>query len=300
MVIINGFIISYAVIFGLIAAIGWGIGPVLSKYAYTSDATPITATSMQVIIGVVVLWSITFLLYGARPLYTTQVSELWPFIVGGVIGGGVARYCLYWGIDTIGASITSAVGAADPIFAVLIAAIALSEIPSNIQVLGVVITMIGVVTVSISNGGNRTGWRAHFIVIPLTAAFLYGVAAVLRRYGFSITDLPVFFVVSVSETVALLTVLCIAVGRAYNSDIHVPVNGFKYLLGSGIAYTVGTVSIFASLNSGPVVIGATLGSTAAVVNVVVVSVFLQQVERVPLQTVVGTVIGVCGVILVAL
>lgn len=290
---------NHAVIFGLLAAIGWGVGPVLAKRAYTSKGKPIHAVTVQTVMGVIVLWSITLSVHGVTPIQASSISTIWPFIAGGVIGSGIARYALYWGIDNIGASITSAVAASDPVFGVVIAAIALTEIPTPLQVLGVVLSMTGVVVVSFSDGGNRTGWRTRLVSIPLIAACLYGVAAVLRRYAFGISDTPVFFAVAVSETSALIVVLCAILLRFRQQLTSVQLNSYKYLIASGVSYTLGTASIFASLNAGPVVIGSTLGSTAALINVGVVSVFLQDVERVPIQTIIGTAIGVCGIILIA-
>lgn len=290
---------NQAVTFGVIAAVSWGLAPTFSKRAYDSSAKPITAAAAQTVIGVILIWPATLVVNGLKPVQLASLTGVWPFILAGVTGAVIGRYLLYWSIDNIGASITSAVASTDSAFAVLIAIIALAESSTTVQLAGVLFTMGGVIIVSLSSGGNRAGWETRLILIPLIAAILYAVTAVLRRYGFGLGDTPVLLAVAISETTALAIISCFVATQFREFFRGVTQNEYVYLTASALSYTTGAVALFASLDSGPVIIGVTLASTSTLVNVSVARVFLQDQERVPRQTIIGVIISVFGVILVS-
>lgn len=290
---------NHTVVFGLLAALGWGFGPVLTKRAYASAVTPLAATAVQLVIGVSVLWTLGVSLHGSVPFHSVSVATAWPFVVSGVIGGALGRYMLYWGIDNIGSSITSSLAATDPVFGGLIAMVVLSEVPTRGQLIGVVFTMSSVILVSASAGGNRSGWQTRLVVVPLLAAALYGTAAALRRYAFGVGDIPILFAVAISETTALVVVSSVGWTHLRERFSDMSVTGYRYMFASGLSYTLGTVAVFAALDTGPVVISVALGSVAPLITVIVVHLFLQNQERVPAQVIAGTGLAVCGVIFLA-
>lgn len=288
-----------ATIFGLCAGVGWGLGPVASKYAYEDGCTPVAATVVQTTIAVVVL-STLVLATQASSLTTVEFVGIAPFIVSGVVSSVVGRYLLYRGISYVGASVNSSVAATDPLFATVLGVFAISEIPSIIQIVGCVITVLGVVVVVSSDGGNKSEWRTRLIILPLFAAFLYGTGAVIRRFGLETSHVTPMLAASVNEISAIVVWGVVFFIKRESPFKGLSFSDYRYLLLTGLLFSFGTVSMFVSLHAGPVVIGTTLGSTAGVISVIASKLWLSHSESVTPLVVIGAIITVCGVILLSI
>lgn len=290
---------TVAFIFGLLAGIGWGTGPIASKKAYQNGGSAISAIVVQTSIGVISLWFISVLYYGLGDIVNLSVATIYPFVIAGLVASVIGRFLLYTGIDRVGASINSSIAATDPFFAVIVAFVFLQETPSKLQLVGCILAVIGVVVVASSGGGNKSGWKNRLVFIPLLAASLYGIGAVIRRYGFEITSVPPIIAATINETTAI--VVWVGVGILTDVGIYREVSSadYRYLLLTGLLYTFGTVSMFVSLNAGPVIIGTTLGSTAGVISVLGSRLWLGDIESVTRTVIIGSVITVLGVILLS-
>lgn len=288
------------VIFGILAAIGWGTGPIASKKAFDNGGNPIAATILQTIIGVIILSTITIIT--SPNSIKTQIlhTTIWPFILSGIVGTAIGRYLLYYSIDNIGASVTSAVAATDPLFATTIAFLFLSESFSFAEGIGVVIAVTGIVLLSQSKGGNKEGWKSKLIILPTIGAVAYGTGAAIRRFGFTSETISPIYAAAINEITALtIFLLGVAITRTSITKTITATN-YKYLLLTGCLYTGGTVSMFAALNAGPVIIGTTLGSLATVVTVIGTAIFLRQIEMITIRTIIGATISVIGTLMLIL
>jgi uncharacterized membrane protein len=245
------------------------------------------------------LWGLTAVVYGEALLEQISLATTLPFVLSGVVGSTLGRYFLYTGIKRVGASINSSIIAADPLFAVLIAATFLNEIPSVTQLAGGVIAVVGIALVAGSNGGNKTDWKRRALAIPALAAMLYGVAAVIRRYGFLETTVSPIYASAINETTALVMLSGGVLISRSRQPTEVQFENYKYLLLTGMLYAGGSMSLFAALDAGPVVIGSTLGSTAAVISVLASAVWLDD-EAVTRRVVIGTVLTIVGVVAISI
>lgn len=291
---------STAVLFGILAAIFWGLSPALSKRGFTTGGTPLLASLMLVLFGSIGLWTVTGItidFYMIRDTLTPLAVGL--FALGGVVGTGVGRLLNYSGVDKLGASINSAGVATDPIFAVAVGVVALDESVTVVQLLAVCLVVTGLAITVLSGGGNKNGWSKQALVFPFGAALAYGSGAVVRRLGLINTSVPPMQAAAINETAALFALGGYAL---FQLDIETvkaaSINSYRCLIAAGIINTVGLVSFFVSINNGPVVIGSTLAGMSTLVTVGTASIFLDDVETVSKTTIIGAVVTVIGAVLV--
>ncbi|HSK31705.1 MAG TPA: DMT family transporter, partial [Candidatus Limnocylindria bacterium] len=103
------------------------------------------------------------------------------FILVGVFVPGVARFFIFKGMDRLGASITSCLTNATPLFATVFAVSFLREQPTATNLLGTLSIVAGIV--SLSWKGAAKTWRTRDLLFPLTAAFLFAARDNLVRVG---------------------------------------------------------------------------------------------------------------------
>lgn len=289
-----------AVLFGLTTAIGWGLAPIFSKQSYGDDGDPIVASVILSIVGVIGLSIVSIAVYNVEQLLSYGLTDMYPFIISGVIATGLGRLLSYTGIDKIGASVNSAFIASNSVFAVLFAYIFLNETIVLVTTVGVVLVVIGLFTVSTSGAGNKDQKiKLSIVFIPLLAAILYGAGSVIRRFGLtSITEIPVLYAVTINEVTALVLLLLYSILFKKDTFKNITITDYKKFMLSGVFNTIGTSSSFLALNFGPVVIGATIGSTSTIITVFSTKFFLTNLERTNTKLYIGTITVVLGVILV--
>ena len=121
----------------------WGSMYVVSKIALRS-MPPVTLLALRYIVSIPALFVILKLRKKLRPLEKEDVLTI------GAIGlmGSFASFCLQMmGISRLTGSLSSLLGAMNPIFIPVLAAIFLKEELTRAKVLSVLISMIGVVTI---------------------------------------------------------------------------------------------------------------------------------------------------------
>jgi drug/metabolite transporter (DMT)-like permease len=287
-------------LFGVVAAVCWGLSPVLSKRGFAAGGTPALAALILVSIGIGGLWTATLVVYSPpRIAAGLRIGSLLTFLSGGLVGTAIGRVLNYRGIDRLGASVNSAIVAADPVFAAGIAAAALGEPLGSIQFVGVVAAVAGLAMVSLSGGGNRRDWSRRDLLFPLAAAVAYGAGAVIRRFGLQTTPTPPLQAAALNETAAFVGIgayIYTRTGVGTRGDAAL--GGYRYLIAAGLVNTVGLVALFVALENGPVVIGSTLAGLSTLVTILGSAVALRRLERVTRYTIFGAVTTVVGASLV--
>jgi drug/metabolite transporter (DMT)-like permease len=89
--------------------------------------------------GAAAIYVVIALLFGqlgtlAQPL--AGPSALWPVLLAGVVGAGVATFCFITGIRLLGAPRAAILSTFEPVVGVVLAAILLSEQPTPLQLVG--------------------------------------------------------------------------------------------------------------------------------------------------------------------
>lgn len=103
------------------------------------------------------------------------------FVLVGVFVPGIARYFIFKGMERLGASISSCLTNATPLFATFFAITFLQERPTATNLLGTLSIVAGIVLLS-WRGAAKT-WRTRDLLFPLIAAFLFAARDNLVRVG---------------------------------------------------------------------------------------------------------------------
>lgn len=280
-------------------AVFWGTAPIFSKKSFNTEGNPAIASVIYTTIGSVCLLATSFVIYGYSDVINSlSVQYLIPFVCSGIIGTGIGRILNYNGIRKLGASINSGLISFNPVFASVIALLLLDETYSHFQILAVVTSSIGLLLIAYSGGGDKQGWRKVWILLPLCGAFAYGFGAVLRRYGLQMDVIDPILATGINELSALFVVSMYVSLKSNENFFEVFDMKYTYLIIGAILNTCGILSLFVSLNQGPVVIGTTLSSLSAVVSLIITSIYMRDIEEVNKRQIAGTLITVISVVIV--
>lgn len=154
----------------------WGSVYVVSKAAMRT-IPPVTLLLLRYIVAVPTLFALLKVRGVLRPVARRDVRTV--FLIG--FTGYFVSFCLQMmGISRLTGSVSSLLGAMNPIFIPVLAAIFLKEELTRAKVLSVLISMIGVVTiVGVSGTADPVG-----VLLMLTSVFLWSSASIIiRRLG---------------------------------------------------------------------------------------------------------------------
>ncbi len=256
---------------------------------YSNSAT-VTAVSLMV-------QSVTFCaavgLHGVPEIHWSAVGLI---VVAGSFQPFV-RQMTYLGMQKIGAARSGSLRATHPFWAGLIAVGLLGETLTLRVFLGNVTVIAGIAAISWQGAKVRMEASGRYVLLPMTAAFLAGVAFPLRRAALTLSSEPLFFaaviglvglaLVGIAQTIPGLTQRYVWDRRALWA-----------FAAAGLFEAVGGAAILYALNAGEVVVIAPITATLPMWILLGTVIFLRDVERVTRATVLGTVLVVTGIILV--
>lgn len=179
----------------VVAGVGFGLFQTLNRRA-VSRMDVYLATFVQLLISAVVLATASLATQDLHLLIGAPAGALINFAVAGFIHFFVGWTLLNASQKRIGASRTSPLIGTTPLFAAIIAAVTLSEVPNLATLAGIAMIVIGVYLVSKPTSGTAsesgqppseaTGWRASWP--GLSAAFCWALSPIFIRAG--LADLP--------------------------------------------------------------------------------------------------------------
>lgn len=299
---INGMNYLLAVCGGLTAAVLWSVSNILLKKSLSQSSSSEIAAFVYSGIGSVILAistvSLDLIGYMRFPV---SKRAIFIFICAGIIGTGLGRIFSYIAVDKVGISIQSSFVSVNPVIATAIAWIGLQENITSLQLLGLLISVTGLVIISYSNGGNVTGWKKTALGYSILTPILYGTASVVRRYGLQNTDLEPVQAVTINEITALCVVTVYIVTKK-ESTITTELQESNLILLSlaGVCNTIAITALYISLKHGPVIIGTTTSSLTTVFVLIITGLCLKDIEKITQKQIFGTILTIIGVVLVVL
>lgn len=286
---------------GLMAALFWGIAPVVMKRGFSYGGRPMEAAAIVVSTGFVALWGAVLVTQGPADFAPgLSPAGYAVFLAGGLVGTALGRITNFTGIDRVGASVNSAVVSTNPLFATVMALVFLGELVSATQAAGVVVVVLGLVALTVSRGGDLTGWNVRDLAFPLVAALAYGSGGVIRRYGLTTTPAAALEGATLNETAALVGILGYFVARGGRTLPRIPPRAVGYFALSGVFNVLGVLMLFVGLERGRVAIVVTLSGTSTLFATALSALFLHDLERVTRGVAVGALLVALGVALITL
>lgn len=284
------------VLAALLAAMFWGMEPVLSKRGFVHGADTLYFGLLVVATGAVTFWGV---LLATGSGISISPSGIVIFAVGGLIGTALGRVTNLVGVDRVGASINSAIVATNPVIATVLAFFFLGESITLIQAGGVIVVVTGLIRLTIARGGDLGGWQPRELVFPLAAAAAFGAGNVIRRFGLVVTSADPMQAIAVNESAALVMLVAYAVAIRDTGIPPLPARAYGFFIASGLASALGLLMLFVALQSGRVAIVTTLSGTSTLFATALSAFVLRDLERVSRGIVVGAALVVVGVGLIA-
>jgi drug/metabolite transporter (DMT)-like permease len=258
--------VNAAVLFGLVAAIGYGITDYLSRSAGRAVGVwrSIFYGDLLVFVALAVWWSIT---PEERHVAFAAGGAAWA----GAIGSGIillaAAASLTQGLTHGAVAVVAPVAASYGAISALLS-VAAGERLSGLSALGIVVTLLGVLLVSIPEGGRReftrhlrssgAGWAAG-------AALGYGVGFWLQG-RFAVPALGALIPVCVSY--AIVVVLLPLLRRPFGISFAMPtLRQLKPVLATGLASAAAYGALSLGLATGRIAIVVVLSTLASAVTV---------------------------------
>jgi len=286
----------------LVPAVLWGFSPIFDKRGMAAGGGAVQASLVVVLVDSTCYWLAIAALEGRSAVTGVTGETLAVFAFAGVVGTAVGRVTIFIGVDRVGASLNSAILSARPLFATLIALVALGEPLGPVTGVGIVVLVAGLALLATARGGDLAGWTTRDLWWPIAAAATFAVANVSRRYGMLETPVSALEAVAINETAGLVALLAYILAWGGRDALAKPRASYRYFVGSGLLTTVAMLALMTALGleGGRIAVVDPLVATAPLFTLLFAAVFLRDVERVTKGVVGGAALIVIGAALITI
>jgi DME family drug/metabolite transporter len=274
----------------LAAALGFALARTVLKRAL-QHSTPLTAVAVSVLFTAAFLTGIAALTAPLSQLVTWLMA---PFIAAGLLAPGVGRLLTYVGIDRLGAARASAVSAAAPLFAVVLAIVLLGERPSWSLLVGAACIVGGGILLS-QRDRTSTAWRRRDLVFPALGALAFASRDIVSRWG--LRSFPHPSLAAVAATLTSVAVILLF-GLRQRGQLRADRAGVGLLLLSGLCEALGSLALWSALGAGDVSVVTPLAHAQPIFTVILAVLFLRDLEQVTWRVGLATLVMVGGAIAV--
>ncbi|ELZ05054.1 hypothetical protein C482_02831 [Natrialba chahannaoensis JCM 10990] len=285
------------ILFALGTAFAFATSSVLVRFG-VERSTPMAALAVTVTVNVVVLWTISLARYDVT-------VDLWAwryFILAGIFAPVLGRLCNYVGLERVGVNLTLPISNSNPLVVVILAIVFLGESLSVRGQFGAVATIVGgILLASATRGEDREmAIRYRDLLFPVAGAVIYGTVQLFRKAGTDLVPAPAVGAAVNLTTSLIVVMLILAAVPSQRAQLAIPRNDLLYFSLSGIASSLGLVSLYAALHSGNVVMVTPILNATPLFALGLTYAFLREHEPFSVQVLTGTVSIVIGVVLLAL
>lgn len=219
------------------------------------------------------------------------------FVAIGVLVPGVARFLIFQSMERLGATISSCLTNAGPLFAIAIAVAFLGEQPRPTNVLGAISIVAGIIALSWK--GTAKAWRTRDLIFPLTAALLFGSRDNLVR--FAVVQIPSPIVgAALAATTSLVTMSAMYV--LFGDKKPLPqsaMRGLSYFAISGFMNFLSYILSYTALSLERVSIISPLVNASSLFILPLSVLFLKDVEKLTLRKIGAIALVILGVFLIS-
>lgn len=282
-----------AQLIALAAALSYAISGIAAKRGLRYS-TPITVTLVSVAIHATVLW-IALLIFRAVPALSWWV--LFLFVLSGLLQP-ILRFLTYAGIHYVGAAAGTTLRGVHPLFSTSLAILFLGEPLNLLVVLGTIAIVAGVALISWQGRKKQASFRWWHLAYPLSAAFLAGVSHPLRRYALSLANEPLYLA-AVTGIVALPWLVSATLLPGQKQKPVWDRRAMRPFVIAGSFETLGILLGILALSVGQVVVVSPIIATSPLWIVLGSWLFLRDIERLTVRTVLGAACVVAGTIAIS-
>jgi uncharacterized membrane protein len=238
------------------------------------------------------------------PTYRMTTTAFVAFVVAGLLGTLLGRAFYYEGINRLGASITEPIKASNPLFAVLLAVVLLSDPVTGEQFTGIVLIVAGVAWLSkqtVDGDASLTDAPARALSLPFAAALMFALEPVVAKVGFNAgaSLLSGLTLKTVSAAIGMGAYLRWRDALPAPTSLLYDENRRWYVL-AGVGNSGFLLSYYAALSLAPVSLVVPILQLSPLVVMVLSYLFLRRLEHVTPRLVAGALVVVIGAIVVTL
>lgn len=211
-------------------------------------------------------------------------------------------YCMYEGIQRIGASRTAPITRGNMLISSSLAILFLGETTNIMHIIGILLIFIGVVQVSQETGIEDSDSRSMSVpnlTFPLVSMLCLGLSSPLVKFGFN-EGVPVTVGLSISRLASLIIGVLFL---QYNGlRIWRPFyDGERVLyIAAALIFALITAFVYISLDIAPVIVVRPLRGTSPFFVLLLSHLYLKDLEKITKKLVLGAILIVLGGILIGL
>ena len=282
------------ILFGLLTSICFAIASLLAQRGY--HVAPATWGAWITIAA-----NALFLL--AAHLIFESDTHLWVadnliYVAIGLFVPGVTRVLSFRGIRNLGSSVTSTIVNTTPMFSTVLAILVLGERPAPLVLLGVFLTVGGLVTVSW--GSEATSYNKSELIFPFLCALLFSFKDIAVRWGLGGGGGHPMLAAAIAAAVSTIEIFII--NRFFQGEKFampaLPVA--RWFIGSGIFTGGSFLFMYVAYSMERVSIVAPLVNSYTIFVSILTPFMARQIESVTARKLAGAALVVGGIFAVAL
>jgi drug/metabolite transporter, DME family len=246
---------------------------------------------INVLVGAVGLWIVVAVTGGPGPMTRSAVVY---FILGGLIGTVAGRLFRFLAIEHVGASVAAALINLNPMIATILAIVILGESVTLPIVAGTLVIVLGTVLLSLS--GQRVGFRARLLWLPLLSAGCFGLVSILRKLGLGGAGPLIGTALNVTTAAVAVGAFMLATGQ--REAMLTRGRPLLYFVLAGVMENTAVFLNIAALRMGTVSVVTPLYGSSPIFVLLLSFFFLRGVEVLTARVVTGTLLIVLGIYLI--
>jgi drug/metabolite transporter (DMT)-like permease len=282
------------ILFGILTSLCFAIASLLAQRGYHLSPAPWGAW-ITIAGNAMFLLAAHFALNSETRLW---VAENLLFVAVGLFVPGLTRVLSFRGIRTMGSSVTSTIVNTTPMFSTVLAILVLGERPGPLVLLGVCLTVAGLIAVSWA--AEQTSYKKIELIYPFLAALLFSLKDVTVRWGLSSGGgQPIFAagIAALTSTIEIFLITRLIHGERFSLP---PRRVLLWFLASGLFTGGAFLFMYLAFSMEKVSIVAPLINSYAVIVLILTPLMARRIESVTWRKIAGAVMVVGGIFLLSL
>jgi DME family drug/metabolite transporter len=282
------------IVFGLLTSLCFAIASLLAQRGYFAAPAPWGAW-VTIAVNALFLLAAHFILYSDTRLFA---ADNLIFIAVGLFVPGVTRVLSFRGIRAMGSSVTSTIVNTTPMFSTVLAILILEERPAPLVVVGVALTVGGLVTVSW--GGEKTSYKKSELIYPFLCALLFSMKDVAVRWGLGGGGGQPILAAGIAALTSTIEIFLITRYVQGEKFILPPAPVARWFMGSGIFTGASFLFMYLAYSLERVSIVAPLVNSYTVFVSILTPFMARRIETVTARKLAGAALVVAGIFAVSL
>ncbi|MBT4568210.1 MAG: DMT family transporter [Marinovum sp.] len=251
-----------AIVFAILSSILFALASIIAKYAlaHLDELTGafISVLTMALFFWCVAIWDLEWdFWYSKATLY---------FVIAGFFLPALGQRFQILAVKHVGPTLTSAIGAFLPLFAILPAILYLGETVTLFQFAGITLLVGGLILAAVGRGISWRKRAFYLLLLPLCAAIVRAIAQPISKIGYNILAEPMFAMMVMTTVSSLAVGVMLLVQGSPRRALSFTRGHWLFALVGAVTGS-GILAIQVSLVAGSVTLTASLSSVAPVFSI---------------------------------